>query len=87
MPIYKWEIASSVKHGEGKTTFVGFDTRTVGKVMACTPFGEGLGSSIQMEDGGFLHSFHSSVFRNAKNDESLIMQGFYSNCITCRIGC
>ncbi|CBI25960.3 unnamed protein product, partial [Vitis vinifera] len=40
-----------------------------------------------MKDGGFFHFFHSSVFRNAKNDESLIMQGFYSGFITCRIGC
>ena len=68
MPIYKWEIASSVKHGEGKTTYVGFNTRTVRKVMACTPLGEGLGSSVQMKHGGFLHSVHSPVFRNAKND-------------------
>ena len=41
----------------------------------------------QIKDGGFLHSFYSSVFINAKNDESLIMQGFCSSCITCKIGC
>ena len=35
--------ASSVRHGEGKASSVGFDTQTVRKVMACTPFGEGLG--------------------------------------------
>ena len=87
MPIYKWEITSSVKHGDGKTTSVGFDIWTVRMVMACTPFIEGLGSSIQMKDRGFLHSLHSSTFKNAKNDGSLIMQGFYSSCITCRIRC
>ena len=53
MPIYKWEITSSVKHGDGKTTSVGFDIWTVRMVMACTPFIEGLGSSIQMKTHAF----------------------------------
>ncbi|KAK6916702.1 AIG1-type guanine nucleotide-binding (G) domain [Dillenia turbinata] len=34
------EIASSVKHGEGKATSLGFDMQTVGKDLACTLRGE-----------------------------------------------
>ena len=41
------------------------------------------------EEGGlcFLHYFHSSVSRNAKNDEDVIVLGSHSSCIACRIGC
>ncbi|XP_010261991.1 PREDICTED: protein PLASTID MOVEMENT IMPAIRED 1-RELATED 1-like isoform X2 [Nelumbo nucifera] len=38
------------------------------------PLGEGLGPFIQTRDGGFLRSMNPSLFRNAKNGGSLIMQ-------------
>ncbi|XP_077247836.1 protein PLASTID MOVEMENT IMPAIRED 1-RELATED 1-like [Tasmannia lanceolata] len=38
------------------------------------PLCEGLGSYVQTKDGGFLRSMDPSLFRNAKNNGSLIMQ-------------
>ncbi|XP_072995299.1 protein PLASTID MOVEMENT IMPAIRED 1-RELATED 1 [Typha latifolia] len=38
------------------------------------PLGEGLGPFVQTKDGGFLRSMNPSLFRNAKNDGSLVMQ-------------
>ncbi|XP_042488478.1 protein PLASTID MOVEMENT IMPAIRED 1-RELATED 1-like [Macadamia integrifolia] len=38
------------------------------------PLGEGLGQFLQTKDGGFLRSMNPSLFRNAKNGGSLIMQ-------------
>ncbi|CAK7352522.1 unnamed protein product [Dovyalis caffra] len=36
--------------------------------------GEGLGSFLQTKNGGFLRSMNPSIFRNAKNSGSLVMQ-------------
>lgn len=36
--------------------------------------GEGLGPFVQTKDGGFLRSMNPSLFKNAKNNGSLIMQ-------------
>ncbi|KAG0486813.1 hypothetical protein HPP92_008908 [Vanilla planifolia] len=38
------------------------------------PLGEGLGSFVRTKDGGFLRSMSPSLFKNAKNNASLIMQ-------------
>lgn len=38
------------------------------------PLGEGLGPFLQTKNGGFLRSMNPSLFRNAKNCGSLIMQ-------------
>ncbi|XP_008813801.2 protein PLASTID MOVEMENT IMPAIRED 1-RELATED 1-like, partial [Phoenix dactylifera] len=38
------------------------------------PVGEGLGPFIQTKDGGFLRSMNPALFRNAKNNGSLVMQ-------------
>ncbi|EHA8591108.1 protein PLASTID MOVEMENT IMPAIRED 1-RELATED 1 [Cocos nucifera] len=38
------------------------------------PLGEGLGPFIQTKDGGFLRSMNPALFRNAKNNGSLVMQ-------------
>ncbi|KAF8393580.1 hypothetical protein HHK36_021824 [Tetracentron sinense] len=38
------------------------------------PLGEGLGPFLQTKDGGFLRSMNPSLFSNAKNGGSLIMQ-------------
>ncbi|KAJ8621843.1 hypothetical protein MRB53_030372 [Persea americana] len=38
------------------------------------PLGEGLGPLVQTKDGGFLRSMNPSLFMNAKNNGSLIMQ-------------
>lgn len=38
------------------------------------PLGEGLGPILQTKDGGFVRSMSPSLFKNAKNHESLIMQ-------------
>lgn len=38
------------------------------------PLGEGLGPFIQTKDGGFLRSMNPGLFRNAKNNGSLVMQ-------------
>lgn len=38
------------------------------------PLGEGLGPFVQTNNGGFLRSMNPSLFKNAKNNGSLIMQ-------------
>ncbi|XP_068657756.1 protein PLASTID MOVEMENT IMPAIRED 1-RELATED 1-like [Aristolochia californica] len=38
------------------------------------PLGEGLGPCLQMKDGGFLRSMNPTLFGNAKNNASLVMQ-------------
>ncbi|KAL6007216.1 hypothetical protein ACLOJK_032712 [Asimina triloba] len=38
------------------------------------PLGDGLGPVLQTKDGGFLRSMNSSLFRNAENNGSLVMQ-------------
>ncbi|PUZ55074.1 hypothetical protein GQ55_5G182800 [Panicum hallii var. hallii] len=38
------------------------------------PLAEGLGSFIQTKDGGFLRSMNPTLFKNAKNNCSLVMQ-------------
>ncbi|XP_043713961.1 protein PLASTID MOVEMENT IMPAIRED 1-RELATED 1-like [Telopea speciosissima] len=38
------------------------------------PLGEGLGPYLQTKEGGFLRSMNPSLFKNAKNSGSLIMQ-------------
>ncbi|XP_042499338.1 protein PLASTID MOVEMENT IMPAIRED 1-RELATED 1-like [Macadamia integrifolia] len=38
------------------------------------PLGEGLGPYLQTKEGGFLRSMNPSLFKNAKNGGSLIMQ-------------
>ncbi|KAG9446458.1 hypothetical protein H6P81_012586 [Aristolochia fimbriata] len=42
--------------------------------LGLLPLGEGLGPCLQTKDGGFLRSMNPSLFGNAKNNASLIMQ-------------
>lgn len=38
------------------------------------PLADGLGPFVQTKDGGFLQSMHPALFKNAKNNCSLVMQ-------------
>nr|DAD49062.1 TPA_asm: hypothetical protein HUJ06_018999 [Nelumbo nucifera] len=44
------------------------------ELLELPPLAEGLGPFVQTKDGGFLRSMNPSLFKNAKNGGSLIMQ-------------
>ncbi|GAB4838003.1 hypothetical protein Ancab_027530 [Ancistrocladus abbreviatus] len=51
------------------------------------PLGEGLGPFIQTKNGGFLRSMNPTLFRNAKNCGSLIMQVSSPVVVPAEMGC